>query len=258
MRQFRPQVTITLAIFCLLLTNRALIEDDGSGFVTTGTAIVIIAKGDQIVAAADSKVLLGHDRIASSDCKIKQVEDAFFAIAGHRRVELTDFDAIHIAMEACRTTHNITDRMSKFEMLMKPALFNMLWYSQRKTPYYFETALRDKTILQAAFFGFERGSPYLFVRSFKCNTSTGRISIEVDRQACLSQCDILTILGKSRAAEEYLARTPASKKKPSIELSKELVELEIADEPEIVGPPIDVLQISKTGAIWKQRKAECQ
>jgi hypothetical protein len=48
------------------------------------------------------------------------------------------------------------------------------------------------------------------------------------------------------------------KKRPPVELVKELVELEIADKPDVVGPPIDVLQISKTDAVWKQRKQDCQ
>jgi len=41
-------------------------------------------------------------------------------------------------------------------------------------------------------------------------------------------------------------------------IEKEFVELEIADKPGVVGPPIDVLQISKTGVVWKQRKEDCK
>jgi hypothetical protein len=69
---------------------------------------------------------------------------------------------------------------------------------------------------------------------------------------------MLTILGKSRAIERYVSQTPSYKKKPPTELVEEFVELEIADEPDIVGPPIDVLQISKTGAVWKERKPDCR
>jgi hypothetical protein len=124
---------------------------------------------------------------------------------------------------------------------------------------YFESALRNKTILQAAFFGFERGSPYLYVRSYRCQTrSSGEIMIEVERQECVARCDMLAILGKSRAVEKYISQTADYQKRPPIELARKFVELEIADEPEIVGPPIDILQITKTGAIWKQRKPECQ
>jgi hypothetical protein len=256
-RLFRPQFITALGILGLLLTNTTFVENEQSGFVTTGTSIAIIAKENQIAAAADSKILLGRDRFSSTDCKIKQFEDIFFAIAGHRREVLSNFDAIYIAMEACKTTSNIADRMSKFELLIKPALFNMLWVNQRKDPSYFESNLLDKTILQAAFFGFERGAPYLFTRSYKCKLASGRIVIDVESQGCLSQCDMLAVLGKSRAIEQYIIRTPAYKKKPSVELAQELVELEIADEPNIVGPPIDILQISKTGPVWKQRKPDC-
>lgn len=69
---------------------------------------------------------------------------------------------------------------------------------------------------------------------------------------------MLMILGKKRAIEQYLNQTSSDQKRRPTELVRELVELEIADEPEIVGPPIDLLQISKTGAIWNQRKPDCQ
>jgi len=249
---------MALGILCLLLMNPAFVENERPGYITTGTAIAIVARSDQIAVAADSKVLLGADRFSSSDCKIKQCQDAFFAIAGHRRVELTDFDAIYIATEACRTTDNIADRMSKFETLVEAALSNMLRASRREDPIYFEGSLQDKTVLQAAFFGFERGAPYLNMRSYKCRMSSGQVVVEVERQGCQSQCDLLTILGESRAIEQYLSQTPSYKKRPPIELVKKFVELEIADKPGVVGPPIDILQITKTGAVWKQRKQDCQ
>jgi len=115
-------------------------ENELPRFITTGTSIAIIAKADQIAAAADSKIILGRNRLLSSDCKIKQSGDAFFTIAGHRREELSSFDAIFIAKEVFRTSYTAADRV---------------------------------------------------------------------------------------------------------------------DEPGIVGPPIDLLQITKTGAVWKQRKPEC-
>ena len=249
---------MALGILYLLLMNPAFVENERPRYVTTGTAIAIVARSDQIAVAADSKVLLGHDQFSFTDCKIQRCEDDFFAIAGHRRVDLTDFDAIYIATEACKTAYNLADRMSKFETLIEAALSNMLRASRRKDPSYFESSLQDKTVLQAAFFGFERGSPYLYVRSFKCRLSSGQVVVEVERQGCQSQCDMLTILGESRAIEQYVSQTPSYKKKPPIELVKEFVELEIADKPGVVGPPIDVLQISKTGVVWKQRKQDCQ
>jgi hypothetical protein len=259
-RRVRRTSAMALGILCLLLMNPAFVENERPKYVTTGTAIAIVAKSDQIAVAADSKVLLGPDLVSSSDCKIKQCDDAFFAIAGHRRVrvEETYFDAIYIATEACRTTNNIADRMSKFETLVEAALSNMLRASQQRDRIYFEISLRDKTVLQAAFFGFERGSPYLNVRSYKCRMSSGQVVVEVERQGCQSQCDMLTILGESRAIEQYVSQTPSYKKRKPIELVKQFVELEIADKPGVVGPPIDVLQISKTGAVWNQRKQDCQ
>jgi hypothetical protein len=148
--------------------------------------------------------------------------------------------------------------MNKFEILVEAALSNMLRASRREDPSYFESSLQDKIVLQAAFFGYERGSPYLNVRSYKCRMSSGRVVVEVERQGRQSQCDMLTILGESRAIDQYVSQTPSYKKRQPIELVKKFVELEIADKPGVVGPPIDVLQITKTGVVWKQRKEGCQ
>jgi hypothetical protein len=254
-----PQLKTSLRVLVLLLASTIPVENDLPGFVTTGTAIAIIAKADQIAAAADSKVILGRNRLLSSDCKIKQFEDHFFAIAGHRREALSNFDAIYIATEVCRMTDNAAERVNKFELLINGPLFNMLRITQLKDPSYFESTMHNKTILQAAFFGFERGSPYLYVRSYRCKTRSSReIVIEVERQGCVAQCDLLAILGKSGAVKQYINHTANYKKRPPIELARKFVELEIADEPDIVGPPIDILQITKIGAVWKQRKPECQ
>jgi hypothetical protein len=256
-RILRLPITTSLGLLVLLLTSAISIENESPRFITTGTAIAIIAKADQIAAAADSKIILGRNRLSSSDCKIKQFDDHFFAIAGHRREELSNFDAIYIATEVSRLTDNAAERVSKFETLINGPLFNMLRITRLKDPSYFESNLHNKTILQAAFFGFERGSPYLYVRSYRCKTSSGRIMIDVERQECVAQCDLLAILGKSRAVEKYVSQTADYKKRPPTELVRKFVELEIADEPDIVGPPIDILQITKTGAVWKQRKPDC-
>jgi hypothetical protein len=72
------------------------------------------------------------------------------------------------------------------------------------------------------------------------------------------ECDMLTILGESHAIEQYVSQTPSYKKRKPVELVEEFVELEIADKPGVVGPPIDVLQITKTGVVWNQRKQDCQ
>jgi hypothetical protein len=258
-RTFRPQIIITLSVLVLLLTSVTPVENEIPGFVTTGTAIAIIAKADQIAAASDSKIILGRNRLLSSDCKIKQFDDHFFAIAGHRREELSNFDAIHITTEVFRMTDNAAERVNKFEILINGPLFNMLRTTRLRDPRYFEDNLRNKTVLQAAFFGFERGSPYLFVRSYRCKTtSSGQIAIDVERQGCVARCDLLALLGKSSAVEKYINQTAGYKKRRPIELVRKFVELEIADEPDIVGPPIDILQITKTGAVWKEGKPECQ
>jgi hypothetical protein len=258
-RARQPQIITILCFLVLVLTGTISVENESPGFVTTGTAIAIIAKADQIAAAADSKIILGRNRLLSSDCKIKQFDDHFFAIAGHRREELSNFDAVHIATEVCRMTDNAAERVGKFEILIEGPLFNMLRITQLKAPSYFESNLHNKTIMQAAFFGFERGLPYLYVRSYMCKTrSSGQIMIDVERRECVAQCDLLAILGKSGAIEKYINQTTGYKKRPPIELARKFVELEIADEPEIVGPPIDILQITKTGAVWQQRKPECQ
>jgi hypothetical protein len=259
MRFFKTLISTSIGVFVLIFASVEPVMNDHSNFVTTGTAIAIIARDNQIAVAADSKIKVGRNLDSSSDCKIKQSENAFFAIAGHRRAEHSEFDAFRVVREVFRMSNEARERTGKFEMLCQAALYNMVWTTYRKDRHYFDTYLRNKTILQVAFFGFQSGSPYLYVRHFKATESpSGRIAVEIKRQECTARCDMLVLLGKSSAVGQYITQTPNSLKEKPINLVRKFVELEIIAEPDIVGPPIDILLITKGGAEWKQRKMECQ
>jgi hypothetical protein len=226
----------------------------------TGTSIVIQKTDTEIVAGADSMLTHPDTRLASfSECKIRQGGDIFFAIAGHIREKLTGFDAIDIAIEALKITGNVADKVKAFEGMILTPLTNLLRMSRKLDPPYFENNLRNKLVLQVAFFGIQQQSLYLYVRAYKTRVpESDDIILELqNRTDCTGACGGLVALGDSDAVDDYVRTNPQYNTLPSLELVRNLVELEIQHKSDSIGPPIDIVRIDKTGANWIQRKPQC-
>ena len=71
------------------------------------------------------------------------------------------------------------------------------------------------------------------------------------------------VLGESKAIKEYMANNPASfniNSGPTF-LVRKFLQIEIDDQqdkvPRKVGPPIDIIKVTKDGAEWIEHKKEC-
>jgi hypothetical protein len=68
---------------------------------------------------------------------------------------------------------------------------------------------------------------------------------------------VTRFLGESDAIEGLPEETPDFWKAGLSDGVRRLIETEIAARSEYVGPPIDIVRISKSGVQWIQRKPEC-
>jgi hypothetical protein len=64
-------------------------------------------------------------------------------------------------------------------------------------------------------------------------------------------------LGQNEAIKRFEKTNPNLLKDGPVKAVRTLISIEIADKPNDVGPPIDVLHITKRGAEWIQKKPEC-
>ncbi len=65
-------------------------------------------------------------------------------------------------------------------------------------------------------------------------------------------------MGKHEAIDRDLPKKPGIWKNDPVEVVRELLQIEVASEPETVGPPIDILRITQRGSEWIQEKEICE
>jgi hypothetical protein len=64
-------------------------------------------------------------------------------------------------------------------------------------------------------------------------------------------------MGKHEAIDRYLPQDPDMWKNDPVDVVRKLIEIEVTSEHETVGPPIDILRITKEGSEWIQKKDMC-
>jgi hypothetical protein len=90
------------------------------------------------------------------------------------------------------------------------------------------------------------------------HTDQKPITLTIDFSSCPPQCDqtrALIALGHRDNIDSFLKRRPNLSLIDNRDFAEQMVSLEI-DHVEVEGP-IDILLITKRGAIWLRRKKEC-
>jgi len=146
---------------------------------TKGTILVVLKNRDEVILAADSLVTVtqeGSTTTYRQECKIQQVEDAAFAIAGLHKCHLTRFDAYAIARSALLQSGRIDKAMRTFRKQVRKPLYRALAAVKDQTPEDYVRDHENQEALTAVFVGFERGTPILGVtNSFLMSQDSGAV-----------------------------------------------------------------------------------
>lgn len=225
------------------------------------TSVVALWTPDEIVVGADSKTITGRGAGRSS-CKIAQLDDAsFFAAAGLNTEPKTGFDLAKIVRQAFQQPGTMREKVDDFESLADAPLTAALQRLKKEEPAFYEHYLENKgQVLQVVFFGLEDGSPKLFLRTFEVELISGNVTVVMERNECTAgTCPgaMAFLLGYSGAASAFVTSHPGFWKNGLAPAVERLVDLEIAEVPQFVGPPVDVLRVNRQGAAWVKRKAQC-
>lgn len=230
-----------------------------------GTCIIAIRLNDQVVVGADSKINRADSMIPAKEpyCKIGVGDGFFFAISGIVLEEKTGFNPYMIISKAPKIHGTIEQKGEWFERMIGKPLFEMLERYRRGSPSNYELLFqRTSSPLQIIFFGVEKGSSFVLATYFAPTSRSARDPVEITtyRYKCPGDCpngEQIFMLGEHHAIDRFLSGEPNFWKKDPVGAVRKLIELEIADDPEIVGPPIDILQIDRNGTRWIQKKAQC-
>ncbi|HYA26566.1 MAG TPA: hypothetical protein VEE82_01075, partial [Thermodesulfovibrionales bacterium] len=241
------------------------------------TSIVAVRNNDEIVIAADSKTILTPvgDSVGEPEsvakCKIVQAGNLFFASAGSAGIGSVEFDGNvdsvfnlkEVIAKGLAGEGRIVDKVNNLEKVLVITLAQIAEKARQDNVAFFMERFIKYPIHSVIIAGLDNEELVLMVRTFKLIISpSGSLSFEIGRFACPGDCQapFVTIFeGQTEAIRKFLQENEyfLYYTDPTIAV-RNLVELEVSKDPSFVGPPIDILRLTREGAEWIQRKSLCR
>lgn len=222
----------------------------------TGTTIVALRTNDAILIGSDSKVIAVGDQVTDGGAtpKVAQMADMTIAHAGFFKDTAGSFDVRATAQTARSAGGSLSETASFFESLVVGPLRNTLEQLEAINPAYFAAECQGKTALSILFAGIENAIPKLATRTFTAEKdANGLIDFRIHRLDCPGDCPdgtAFTSLGYNTSLNAYLDSHPDTR--VGVPLFNTLIQLEIDNNPTMVGPPIRILLIRCEGSEWIQ------
>ena len=230
-----------------------------AGAPVHATTLAIIRTPSHVIIAADSLLVwYGGNRRPQLTCKLDSHDDVIFAMAG---LELeNDFDAYALVRLVLATPGRLEERAQVLERVLRGPLLGMLNRIRRKLPRQFAEQIESGFVLNVTLAAVRNHVAQLEILDFYAETSPdGTLQLRLVRVSCPRDCPQPTEVfgvGETAAMMRHLRtlpRFPAGL--PT--LAEQLVEIEIAGRPALVGPPVDVVRVGDAGVEWLQRKPAC-
>lgn len=229
-----------------------------------GTAVFVIRTPNEIVVAADSRSVSGNDTPDPEPiCKIRRFSDAYIVVNGISKDTPSGYDVFSSLNVASQRKGLLADKIAAFEPLVKRPLEKALNRLKREEPIAFKRNAIEIAPLGINFFGLERGVLVLYNRRFVVSLlPNNEVSVNIERHGCPSaDCPdgiAFVTVGAAEFKERFARENPNFLKGDLVEAARKFVQMQIDTKVVDVGPPIDILQITKRGAKWIQKKPECE
>jgi hypothetical protein len=223
------------------------------------TTLAIIRTGDEIVIAADSLMTL-YGRRPQLTCKIRRHGDVVFATAGLVSTSDGRVEFHTVITNILRRQLPWPEQARQVEEWLKEPLLRTLRRMQRELPEEFQAQLSQGFTLHVSLAGIHGGGPALEIREYFVERAADEtLRLRVDRLSCPGSCPHPTEVFGIGETDEMMRRVAQFRHLPSDlpALAYDLVSAEIAQHPEHVGPPVDVIRVSRTGVAWVRLKAAC-
>ena len=244
-------VRLTAAVAAILL----------AGVPVRATTLAIIRTPDQLIIAADSlMVWYGGNRRPQLTCKLDSHDDVIFAMAGLVMSPENDFDVHAVVNLVLSTPGALEERALVLERLVQGRLLGTLTRIRHELPQLFAEQLESGFVLNVTLATVRNRVAQLEMRDFYVETAPdGTLRLRVVRVSCPRDCPRPTEVfgvGETTAMMRHvatLAQLPSGLPK----FAEQLVEIEIAGRPALVGPPVDVVRAGDAGVEWLRRKPAC-
>lgn len=239
--------------------------------ISGGTAIVGILTGDEIVVAADSKEVLVYSTekkkspISRATCKIFQTaKNIFHAAAGSTVVEDSPFSYTveSIISRAYKRSATPQETIKVAEEEIRYFFQASLQHSKREEPDEYNKHFASISRIELIFFGSNAGSLFMSTRIFQAidRANSVFVGIEANDFVCPPNCGKGSVrywtFGQNVVTKKYLSEQSSWTAGP-FKAAERAIELAIKASPNTIGPPIDIVGLSRTGFPSIRLKKQC-
>lgn len=235
----------------------------------SATTIIAIRTKDRILMAADSLAqdpARGDKR--SDYCKIRQTPKGVFAASGLVFLDYNRYDADRVITRAISETRTLRAAVRRAEKDLEPFLTSSLRTLKAvKSPWVDVYLSQRIPMLSFIVCGFEKGVPVCIKREIFIQADEERWDLTFSGSECPGDCpadnDFMIIsIGETDAIDKFLGQfryIEIDRNGPDRipVLLEQLVEMEIADKPKNVGPPVDIVEVTAGRIRWIKRKGAC-
>jgi hypothetical protein len=229
------------------------------------TTIIAARNATEVVLAADSKGTALEDATKTIEiCKIFTCGSLLVGIAGIRQAAINgiSINIPEILRQVCGKANRTEEKVLMLEQTILPPLTDLVREIKRTDSKYYENLVRIRAAVSVVLIGFENEIPVLISSEF-------RVPEDISSPASVSISRSYFLHPLSRGKVDYIFAghhegiSEFTKKRNKFwlaglpEAAKFLVTYMIADRPDVVGFPIDIVSITKNGVRWVQRKQQC-
>ncbi len=226
--------------------------------VAPATTIIIYITPTFVIMAVDSKAvytdLRTNRQTTKNASKIYKTGAVYFSVAGLNGNAVRNLNIAKLVHEQLSHTKNLVDATNATKVTVKAALTKYL--TQQKISNYnqFKKNITEDTyITSIGLIAMIDSIPYAQILGFKV-TDGKYLKITIDEEVYDTRTnkDGVYYLGTSSAIDGYLNNLKSNNLAPA-DFVENLMQTQIDATPQLVGPPVNMIELTKSGAQWLKR-----
>jgi hypothetical protein len=222
------------------------------------TTVAVYRNKTMVVAGVDSKSSAFNGYTEKSVCKISRSGEMFWSFSGP-----SSGDYSKMIYDASINSKSFRQTVASFERIAPPIMERSLIQLRRQSPLDYRKFMDGGREMIFAFFGMERQIPFVSIVDFQAMEIQDSINVSKVLERVYDEADCPggdtvcgNTIGTFKAILSYQSANPTWGD-DLIRGVRNLVQLEIDDRPDSVGPPIRILKIDSKGPRWIQSGEGC-
>jgi hypothetical protein len=237
-----------------------VIATSAIGVQGSATTIVGVRTPDFVLIAVDSKPIYRGTPGATAVCKIEPLPGGFLAIASLDHDNARGFYVKDLARVAFESGGSFSELVARTEQVLRSAAAAELRRLRAEhSDTYRYTIKNDGNVIDLFFAANEGNTPRMSARRFHFDEPSGSVEVGKAIDCPGKDCPTGTYLmkiGETFAIDKFLSEHAKQELQPEL-LVRTLLELQIKESPDKVGPPIEILRIDATGVRWVTNDLGC-